>query len=608
MTKSRLALVLSISIVACSSQGTPSNSGEDNGGSNGDQGGSGGKTNGGSGGKINGGSGGKGQGGSSVGGSGPGQGGSGDGGSGPGEGGSGPGQGGSDQGQGGSGQGGAGDGGSGDGGSVGSGGSGAGGTVVPPSSFTALTNRYDNGRSGWNSKETILNTTNIAQAGKFGLVFSRTIQGVSYSQPLYVPGLTIKGAKHNVVFVATEHNMLYAFDADDPAASAPLWSKMFAAPFPVPAAGLGCQDMHDEVGITSTPTIDLAANKLYLISKTGGSSLLHAIDITTGDDAMPPATIMGGGFNSNIHLNRPGLLLQGGVVYIGFGSHCDKNAWHGWVFGYDAKTLTQTGIYNVTPGGGGGAVWQSGTGLAGDDQGVYLCTGNGDFAGASTSLSVLRLKLGTLQMADRYTPGNAGGLNGSDKDLTAGVVFIGDTGYMVSGGKEGVIYLFKRSDIKNIAQTLNPAGGEIHDFAYYNGPAGQLIYLWPDGGMLTAYKFDAGMLTLQKANTITPEGYQGGHPGGIFTVSSNGTTAGSGIVWSTVSYGPGSNAWHGTATGELIAFDANDVSQAPLWRSGRGATGPDKLGTLAKFSPPLVANGKVYVATFSGKLQVYGLK
>src|SRR3954451_17866385 len=120
---------------------------------------------------------------------------------------------------------------------------------------------------------------------------------------------------------------------------------------------------------------------------------------------------------------------------------------------------------------------------------------------------------------------------------------------MVSGGKEGVIYLFKRKDLKNIAQSLNPAGGEIHDFSYYNGPAGQLIYLCPDGGPLMAYKFDNGTLMLQKSNTILPEGYQGGHPGGIFTVSSNGAMPGTGIVWSTVSYGTGSNAWHDTATG-----------------------------------------------------------
>jgi hypothetical protein len=480
--------------------------------------------------------------------------------------------------------------------------------MAPSSDLTVTTNRYDNGRSGWNSKETILNTTNVKSAA-FGLLFSRPYMGKVYNMPLYVGGLTIKGAKKNVVFVGTEHNMMYAFDADDPAANTPLWTRMLEAPLPLPirAGYPSCQDLtaSGEVGVTSTPVIDLPANKMYLVSKTSGAQNLHALDLTTGEDvAGSPVKIATMGFDSNQHLNRPGLLLQDGVLYIGFGSHCDDNPYHGWIFGYDAKTLAQTGSFNVSPSGIRGAVWQSGMGLAGDDKGVYFVTGNGDFTGANASLSVLRLNPRALTMGDRFTPGNAGALNGSDWDLTAGVVFLGNTGLMVSGGKEGVMYLQERAKLSPPKQTIKMTAGpsyrpELHNFAYMENSAGQMVYVWPDDGTLTSYKLTNGMLAESATNTIRPVGYNGGHPGGIVTLSSDGAKPGTAIVWGTISVS--GNAWHGTAQGEFFAFDAANVAAAPLFRSGN-------FGPLAKFSPPLVANGKVYVATFSGKLNVYGLK
>jgi hypothetical protein len=495
-------------------------------------------------------------------------------------------------------------GGMGGGGDGGSAGGGAGGSA-PPSGLAVATNRYDNGRSGWNSKETILNTTNVASPN-FALLFSKNVMGKVYNMPLYVGGVNVKGAKKNVVYVGTEHNMMYAFDADDGNAPA-IWTRQLEVPLPLPiSAGYpSCQDLtaSGEVGVTSTPAIDVAANKLYLVSKTSGTHKLHALDLGTGDDvAGSPVDIKGMGFDSNHHLNRPGLLLQGGVIYIGFGSHCDDLPYHGWVFGYDATTLAQTGMYNVTPSGARGAIWQSGMGLAGDDTGVFLCSGNGDFAGNNASLSVLRLSPKTLAMADRYTPSNAAGLNGSDQDLTAGVVFLGSSGLMVSGGKGGEMYLLDRKDFKTVSSvkmdatpTYHP---ELHNFAYMENASGQLVYVWPDDGVLTAYKLNAGALAKQAQNTIRPVGYNGGHPGGIITLSSDGTKPGTAIAWTTVS--TAGNAWHATATGDVIAFDAEMVSKPPLFRA--------TVGNLGKFSPPLVANGRVWVATFSGKVNVYGLK
>jgi hypothetical protein len=495
------------------------------------------------------------------------------------------------------------------GGATGTGGAGntggSGGSTPPPAGLAVTTNRYDNGRSGWNSKETVLNATNVASPA-FGLLFSKNITGKVYGMPLYASGVTVGGAKKNLVYVGTEHNMMYAFDADDGNAPA-VWTRMLEAPLPLPiSAGYpSCQDLtaSGEVGVTSTPAIDLAANKLYLVSKTQGAQKLHALDLATGQDvAGSPVDIKGMGFDSNRHLNRPGLLLQGGVVYIGFGSHCDDNPYHGWVFGYDATTMTQTGMFNVSPGGIRGAVWQSGLGLAGDDKGVYFCSGNGDFDGSNASMSVLRLTPKTLTMGDRFTPGNAAALNGSDQDLTAGVVFLGNTGLMVSGGKGGDMYLMPRDNLKSVKTTKMDATPEyhpeLHNFAYMENASGQLVYVWPDGGVLTAYKLNAGALTKQAENTIHPVGYNGGHPGGIITLSSDGTKPGTAVAWTTVS--TGGNGWHGTAQGDFIAFDASMVSKAPLFRGS--------LGNMAKFSPPLVANGRVWVATFSGKVNVYGLK
>jgi hypothetical protein len=184
------------------------------------------------------------------------------------------------------------------------------------------------------------------------------------------------------------------------------------------------------------------------------------------------------------------------------------------------------------------------------------------------------------------------------------VVFLGDSGLLVSGGKEGVMYLLDRANLKTAKQTIKMDAGpsyrpEIHNFAFMDASAGPLVYVWPDDGVLTSYKLAGGMLAKSSANTIRPVGYNGGHPGGILTLSSDAKKPGTAIVWATVSVS--GNAWHGTAHGEFFAFDATNVSAAPLFRSG-------DFGNLAKFSPPLVANGKVYVATFSGKLNVYGLK
>jgi hypothetical protein len=476
---------------------------------------------------------------------------------------------------------------------------------APAGGIAVLTSRYDNARTGANTSETILTTKNVNK-DSFGLLFTKPLKGLVYGQPLYVPGLSFNGTKHNVIYVATEQNVVYAYDADDGAAPA-LWSKTFEAPLPLTNGFPKCADMKASgvAGVTATPVIDLEQNKLFVVTKSTDAHRLHALDLITGEDGPAPVTVSAGpGFDSRISLNRPGLLLQDGTIYIGFGSHCDEDhSYHGWVLAYDAKTLQAKGVYNTTPNGDQGAIWQSGIGLAGDGKGgILFCVGNGTIGGMNTSENVVRLKQsGTQLMLDaRYAPPNAAALNGADNDLTAGVVLVPGSDLIISGGKEGPIYLLDQA--MAIKQTVRPPAAKdrdgLHSLNAWNGSAGPMVYAWPSGGQLYAYGLAGGQLALKSMGGITS-----GHPGGTVIVSSNGNMPDTGVAWATVPRV--GDSWHGTATGSLYAFDATDVSKQ-LWSSDDNPA--DALKVYAKFSPPLVVNGKVYVATFSPDLKVYGLK
>jgi hypothetical protein len=535
--------------------------------------------------------------------------------------------------------------GTGSGGDTGTGGSemggatGTGGAGNTGSGWGVVTNRYDNDRTGVNPRETILNTSNVAP-GKFGLVFSRLFDGNAYAQPLYVSDLMIGGGKHNVVYVATSTNHVYAFDADDPAAMMPLWEKQVAPLGHVMVDGAKrgqpgytwCKDMYPFSGISGTPVIDLASNRMYLVSQEGELDKqdtyklkLHALDLLTGEEVgggpkVIDATVDGGGAGSNggkihmnswIQFNRTGLLLHKGTIYVGMTSHCDESPYHGWLFAFDPGTLEQKSVFNTSPKSKGGAIWQSGNGIAANDNGLFYCTSNGGTSddGSALGLSVVRMNADNT-MGDWFTPGNADALNGGDKDLTGGVVLIPGSNYLVSGGKEGVAYVIDQKNMTHtggtIAQRVS-AGGEMHAFAFYNNH----LYVWPDGKPLKVIpwandKFDeGGAKTFNGGPSGTPA-----HPGGMLTISANGTTAGSAILWaSMVTSG---DAWHNIAKGALVALDADDVSKL-LWDST--ADKADNVGNFAKFSAPTVANGKVYLTTFANVnatspsyLRVYGLK
>ncbi|MBC8131496.1 MAG: PQQ-binding-like beta-propeller repeat protein [Deltaproteobacteria bacterium] len=506
-------------------------------------------------------------------------------------------------------------GGSASGGSTGSGGTtgtgggsatgGRGGTTgsggASTTTFAVVTNRYDNARSGSNLSETILNTTNVTPA-RFGLIVARPIVGYVYGQPLYVGGLTVGGVKRNVVYVGTNNNRIYAFDADSTTADPPIWTKQLGTPLTLGSGGYdpGCTDMRNEVGITATPVISLADSKIYVVAKTSTDQQLHALDLATGEEQAGSPVSVGKtampALDVRIHMARASLLLLNGVIYVTYGSHCDAGGYHGWIFGYDAKLLTMKSVYNTTPTGTRGAIWQSGMGPASDGTDIWFTVGNGTSgSGDNLGNNVVRVTPsgGGMTIAAKYQARVSG-----DNDLQSGAVLLGNSGQVVGGGKDGDILLLGQSDLSLKRQVA--VGGEVNSFVYWNGSAGPTLFVWTSGNTLKNYQVGAGTLTLRSQNTER----RPGHPSAIYTVSSNGTQPGTGIVWANVPLV--GDAWHATATGALYAFDAADVSKPSLWNSTLASA--DNLGTYAKYSTPIVANGRVYVATFSNKLMVYGLK
>lgn len=499
-----------------------------------------------------------------------------------------------------------------------------------PAPPAVLTQHNDPQRTGANLRETILDTSNV-NSGAFGKLFSRDVDGHLYAQPLVVPDLEIGGRRRNVVFVATMHNSVYAFDADDPDASAPLWHVNLGAA--VPTADWYCPAVALEEGIVATPVIDLGSQTIYVSEKhlegDGVAHSLHALDLLTGAeklggpmriDASVPGTGLGSvdgvtvRLDSSAQVQRPALLLSQGRIYLAFGSICDTRRYHGWVLAYDATTLAQDGIWNVTPNGRKGGIWMSGQGPSADDDGnVYLITGNGStdpLGGTLLSEAFVRLSP-SLEVLDWFIPHNYEALNMGDLDLgSTGALLVPGSTLMISGGKEGVLYVvdrlnmgrFNATDDSQIPMTLEVATDNLHGApVYWKGPSDAFIYLWPEETYLKAFRMNGDAIDptpAAQSAMMAPDGM----PGGILSISANGSTPGSAIVWAAIPYRL--NANHMVVPGILRAFDATDLRE--LWNSEMSPE-RDSVGNFAKFSAPTVVNGKVYVGTFSGKLQVYGL-
>jgi hypothetical protein len=505
-------------------------------------------------------------------------------------------------------------------------------TVVPGRSQVSVwTGQYDQGRTSANLSETVLNTSNVNTA-QFGLLFTRAVDDYIYAQPLYLPQVTISGAPHNVVYAATINNSVYAFDADTPSLSAPLWQVNLG-----PAAAQATHNSLPRCGVLSTPVIDIASGTMYVVALTEQSSTmshsLHALDITSGAEKFGgPVTIkasvagtgsgsQGGkiAFNSALELQRPALLLLNGVVYMGFARQKTESVvpFHGWELGYNATTLKQVFVLNTTPNGNEGGIWMSGRGPAATAGGFTFMTGNGDVGNSNIGESFVRYATNRSQTG-LYTPSNWSDLNTNDYDLGAGgPLLIPGTSLVLGGGKTGLIYLLSISSggafsfVESVQATpgcsssSDSSCAQVHSPAFWNltgssPPSPSLLYIWASNDTLKAFTFSRGMLGTSPA-------YQNpmiaGLPGGgALSVSANGVTAGSGILWAAMSTQDASSA---AVPGVLHAFNAANLG-AELWNSSMNSA--DQFGNLAKFAIPVVANGKVYVATFSNQLAVYGLK
>jgi len=530
-------------------------------------------------------------------------------------------------------------------------------TVVTPGTVSVVTQHNDNARTGLNTAETILNTSNV-NATQFGKLFGLPADGLVYAQPLYVPSVTLNGGFHNVVIIATEADTVYAYDADS--GGAPLWKASLvdsahgAGPGETPvnsATALACTDVQPLIGITSTPVINPASNTIYVEAKsTDGVNYfhrLHALDLVTGSEKQPgpiqiKATIPGTGDGStngqlvfdsaNLSLHqqgRAGLLLMNGTIFIAFGSHCDFSPWHGWLFAYDAATFTQRSVYVTTPNGGMGGFWMSGTGVAADSSGnIYIASGNGDFDSVNVparETGDTLLKLGTtnqmLTQLDYFTPQDQQTLDDKDIDLGSGGVLLlpdqpGSVPHiLVQAGKEGEVYVLNRDQLTTgnlhycsgcttdteILEEAAPAS--IGGGTFWSSPAywNSRIYYWGSGTFLTAIPVTNGLpdfVHISRTSIFT------GFPGATPSISSNGTVTGSGIVWAvdTSQYGsPGP----GPGPAILYAFDAADLPSM-LYSSTQAPNNRDTAGNAVKFAVPTVANGKVYVGTTT-EVDVYGL-
>jgi hypothetical protein len=439
-----------------------------------------------------------------------------------------------------------------------------------------------------------------------------------------VPNVTIPGnGTHNIVYVATLHNTVAAFDADDPSQAAPLWQVNLGPSWPC----CPTKFLSPEMGIVGTPVIDPATSTLYVVAATyeNGTDLhrLHALDITTGQEKFGgPVVIQGsvpgngqysqGGltiFNSQQELQRAGLLLANGAVYIAFAGIDEGSPWHGWLMGYNASNIQQqVSIYNTTPDGNAGGIWQSGRGLVSDASGyLYFMTGNGDWDGVN-NFGDSMIKLTTAgAIVDWFTPDNQNTLALTDTDLgSGGPLLIPNTKLLVGGGKQGILYLIDSSNMGHlqtgngqIVQSFQASHGEIHHTAYWDRSGAPLLFLWPYNDVLKAFQFGNGTFN---TTPVAQNSLNANFPSGVLAVSANGSTPGSGIVWATTA---SSNSSYNVVVGTLRAFDASNVSNE-LWDSDQNPA-RDSLGNFAKFTLPTIANGKVFAPTFSNQLAVYGL-
>jgi len=502
---------------------------------------------------------------------------------------------------------------------------------------SVLTQDYDMGRSGANLGETILAPSNVSSA-TFGKLFTYPVDEEVFAQPLYIPNLFIRGSAHNVVFVATMGNTVYAFDADSQVTStAPLWSVNLGAAVPSSVFLFKGGSGVSRNGIFSTPVIDPSTNTIYVLThawNTASQSIsiqLHALDVTTGAEKFGgPVALAAAGFDPYLNLQRAGLLLLNGTVYVALASHSDmrvnlatlgSHSYYGMVLGYNASTLALVGTFNGEAGGIGASVWQGGRGLASDGTYVYAMTANAEkVAKPDYSESFVQLNPGTLSVAGSYQDPDSTCLNTLDLDLaSAGPMIIPGSGtnLLLGGGKEGKVYTLQLDQAlqaqtpsyfwgTNNYPTLPAEGGTCadtrgaqngwlqgSDTAFWNNPNGT-SYFYSLGNVAQLMSWRVSGNTFTQTSADTPVNYNLN----ALAVSANGGA--NGILWTVANQKSGTaivSAYNAVPSGGHLAL---------LWNSAQ-VPARDVLGTQGRYSVPTVANGKVYVASGSNQVAVYGL-
>ena len=503
----------------------------------------------------------------------------------------------------------------------------------PPSFAQVATAQYDNARTGANIHETSLTPANV-NVRQFGKVFTYAVDGDVYAQPLLMPNLEIPGqGRRNMIFIATENDSVYAFDADGKS-TMPLWKTSFIRPESgISALGtrdVRCPFIEPVVGITSTPVIDPGSGTIYVLARTkergGYAQKLHALAIANGEEkpgspVTISATVKGRGegnksgrldFDPLLENPRAGLLLANGNVYLAWASSCDVGPYHGWVMAYNAKTLAQTAVFNDSPDDSQSGIWQGDTGLAADDDGnIFLATGNGGFdadsGGRDYGDSALRLDGHNLSVLDYFTPFNQKHLDNADDDLGSGGPVLlpdqeGDHRHeLVAAGKGGTIYVVDRDHMGrfhagNDNQIVQSIPGMVGSFfataAWWNGH----LYFAGDNGVLMDFRVNRGRLSPEPAYRSQSKISR---PGATAEVSANGT--GDGIVWLIDS---GGRDWRRGGQAVLRAYDAENVGHE-IYNSEQNPD-RDRPGGGLHFAIPTIANGHVYVGT-RGQVDVYGL-
>jgi chitodextrinase len=524
-----------------------------------------------------------------------------------------------------------------------------------------LTYHNDLSRDGVNSQEYALTTTNVATAA-FGKLFSCATDGAMYAQLLWIANLSIAGGTHNVIFAATTHDTVYAFDADaNPCVRYWSTSLLGNSETWVSNSDVGTGDIQPDVGIIGTPVIDAATNTLYVVakSKTNATNCtpatscfqrLHALSLIDGSEKFGgPANITsaisvpgtgdgssGGSvaFNTLTQNQRPGLVLSGGVVYVTWASHGDNTPYHGWVIGYNKSTLAVTGTFNCNPNGSDAGIWMSGGAPAADTTGnLYFLTGNGTFdvnsGGSDYGDSTVKLSTsGALTVAGYFTPADQANLEGGDTDHgSGGAAILVDQPMtaphqhlVIGGGKEGNMFMVDRDNMGGYGGNANPVDSNaVQKFSIGNGIFSTAaffnngLYVAGAGGRLKVFAFNTTMGqfgTTQTSQSPTSFGFPGATP----SISATGTS--NAIVWAMNNNAYCTEQASSCGPAVLHAYDATNLA-TELWNSSQSAG--DAAGNAVKFTVPTVANGKVYIGTrgndtgnggtsVPGEVDVYGLK